>query len=84
MQFKAEVTGTYWYHAHMGSESGMGAHGGFVVHPRHRAFSRYHRQFTLLVEDWNHDWDSTMDFLKMQVIRLHVWDERLGVNQTSF
>ncbi|KAK7102657.1 uncharacterized protein [Littorina saxatilis] len=65
-QFRAEPAGTFWYHAHTGSQSSMGMQGGFVVHPRTGASDSYHRQFTLLLHDWNHDWDSTMGFMKMQ------------------
>jgi hypothetical protein len=45
----------------------MGVNGGFVVHPRSGSNPKYNAEFTLLINDYNHDWDSTMDFLKMQV-----------------
>ncbi|KAK7102669.1 uncharacterized protein [Littorina saxatilis] len=65
-KFKAEPAGTFWYHGHTGDQANMGVNGAFIVHPRSGASEKYYRQFPVLVQDYNHDWDSIMDFLKMK------------------
>ncbi|KAL8621799.1 hypothetical protein ACOMHN_016286 [Nucella lapillus] len=65
-QFTANPAGSYWYHSHVAGQIEMGLVGGFVVHPSEGAEPAYDDQFTLIFQDWNHDWDSDMGFLKMQ------------------
>ncbi|XP_076447285.1 uncharacterized protein LOC143284485 [Babylonia areolata] len=66
-QFKANPVGTFWYHSHSGGQTGMGMYGGFIVHPRREAAptAAHDKEFTLLFQDWNHDWDTTVGYLKM-------------------
>ena len=71
-QFEAYPAGTYWYHSHSSSQTSEGMNGGFVVHPRQGPGSGpeyQEKQFTLVVKDYNHEWEETMAYLKMQVKR---------------
>ncbi|KAJ8299997.1 hypothetical protein KUTeg_021516 [Tegillarca granosa] len=61
--FKAEPKGTYWYHAHVGTQRNKGLHGALVIRPMVETEDLEERIMT--VGDWNHDWDGDMDHAKM-------------------
>lgn len=65
-QFTAEPAGTNWYHSHMGGQMTMGLAGPFIVHPRPGSGRSYDGDVVLMVQDWNHEWEAAMTFLKMQ------------------
>lgn len=60
--FKAEPSGSYWYHAHVGNQRVKGLHGAFIIRKRNEDDLHEH---IVSVGDWNHDWDGDMDNYKM-------------------
>lgn len=44
----------------------MGLAGPFIVHPRPGSGRSYDGDVVLMVQDWNHEWEAAMSFIKMQ------------------
>ena len=61
-EFKAKPKGTFWYHSHVGDTRSMGIFGSFVIREKKRTNVEEH---IMQIQDWNHDWDSTVDYMKM-------------------
>ncbi|KAK3595591.1 hypothetical protein CHS0354_009547 [Potamilus streckersoni] len=62
-KFIAEPKGTFWYHSHMGSQLTMGAFGAFIIHEKGETNTS--KEHIMTIQDWNHDWDAAMDYMKM-------------------
>ncbi|KAL3853270.1 hypothetical protein ACJMK2_016825 [Sinanodonta woodiana] len=62
-RFIAEPSGTFWYHSHMGSQFTMGAFGAFII--REKGETKAMPEHIMTIQDWNHDWDAAMDYMKM-------------------
>ncbi|KAK3605830.1 hypothetical protein CHS0354_002467 [Potamilus streckersoni] len=61
-KFKAEPKGTFWYHSHVGAQRSMGTFGAFIVREKKVLEMEEH---ILVINDWNHDWDSDLAHMKM-------------------
>ena len=61
-QFYARPKGTYWYHAHVGSQRTKGLFGALVIREKSQSSSNEH---IMTINGWNHLWDADMDHLKM-------------------
>jgi FtsP/CotA-like multicopper oxidase with cupredoxin domain len=61
-----QPSGTYWYHAHVGSQRTMGIYGAFIIKdkPTH-AHPQEPDEHIVQLADWNHDWDSDLSYFKM-------------------
>ena len=67
-------TGTYWYHAHMGTQISMGIHGAFIIRQRYKSNNSMNlygdipgeeTEHVLMLEEYNHLWDSYRDRINM-------------------
>ncbi|KAL3866697.1 hypothetical protein ACJMK2_043978 [Sinanodonta woodiana] len=63
-EFLAEPTGTFWYHSHMGGQRTMGAFGALII--RNRMKENAAQEHVMTIQDWNHDWDSELAYMKIQ------------------
>uniref|UniRef100_A0A0B6Z3I0 Laccase n=1 Tax=Arion vulgaris TaxID=1028688 RepID=A0A0B6Z3I0_9EUPU len=61
-RFKADPSGTFWYHSHIGSQLSMGLLGPLIVREK---VPPSIEEFTMMLQDWNHDFDGDMIHLKM-------------------
>ncbi|KAJ8311568.1 hypothetical protein KUTeg_010923 [Tegillarca granosa] len=59
--FVAELAGTFWYHSHSGTQRNQGLYGALII--RDRDDNSYEERI-LTLQEWNHDWDPGVDFLK--------------------
>ncbi len=50
-EFEVPVSGTYWYHSHVGLQLDRAAYGPLIVEPKNETLS-YDREFTLMLDDW--------------------------------
>ncbi|XP_041347554.1 laccase-1-like [Gigantopelta aegis] len=62
-RFKVDHAGTYWYHSHVGAQQSMGIFGALVV--RSKTHQKVVDKHVMILQDWNHDWDSKMSHMKM-------------------
>ena len=62
-RFTVGQAGTYWYHSHVGSQMSMGLFGALIVRPKTQ--QKVVDKYVMVVQDWNHDWDSKMSHMKM-------------------
>ncbi|KAK3576109.1 hypothetical protein CHS0354_028008 [Potamilus streckersoni] len=62
-EFLAEPKGTFWYHSHMGGQRTMGAFGALII--RNRREENAIREYVMTLQDWNHDWDSEVAYMKV-------------------
>ncbi|XP_064643031.1 uncharacterized protein LOC135497216 [Lineus longissimus] len=71
--------GTYWYHAHVGSQRTMGIFGAFIIKnkPKPALAEPEPEEHILLLQDWNHDWDSDLAYFKM-VYGMYVGSTKMG------
>ncbi|KAL3851968.1 hypothetical protein ACJMK2_015658 [Sinanodonta woodiana] len=60
--FKADPKGTFWYHSHIGAQRSMGTFGAFIVREKKVLEMEEH---IMVINDWNHDWDSDLAHMKM-------------------
>ena len=52
-EFKAEPSGTFWYHAHVGSQQSDGLFGAFIVRDKpHHYTNAEEAPFIMAVQDW--------------------------------
>lgn len=49
--WKAPVSGTYWYHSHSGIQNDRGLYGPLIIEPKRETLS-YDREYTLMMDDW--------------------------------
>ncbi|XP_060075388.1 uncharacterized protein LOC132555065 [Ylistrum balloti] len=61
-RFRATPAGTYWYHSHIGAQRSMGLNGALVIREKIPLETDEH---ILTIQDWNHDIDSDMVYMKM-------------------
>ncbi|XP_055883293.1 uncharacterized protein LOC106073971 [Biomphalaria glabrata] len=61
-RFVADPKGTFWYHAHAGTQLSMGLLGPFIVRERRPLQME---EFIMMLQDWNHDMDSDLLHYKM-------------------
>ena len=62
--FKAEPSGTYWYHSHVGAQRAKGLYGALVIKERPAGNSSQDMdEFIMQVQGWNHDYDVDAAFL---------------------
>ncbi|CAG5132851.1 unnamed protein product [Candidula unifasciata] len=61
-KFKAYPKGTFWYHAHVGSQITMGLLGALIIREKVKTSME---EFIMLLQDWNHDMDGDLMHLKM-------------------
>lgn len=64
-RFKADPAGTFWYHSHLGSQRSNGLYGAFIVHDKPKPNVPKVEEHIMILQDWNHDWDSDTGHLKM-------------------
>ncbi|XP_059165592.1 uncharacterized protein LOC131948095 isoform X3 [Physella acuta] len=73
--FVADPQGSFFYHSHSGPQMTNGLYGAFIVHPRVSQGSATSAtqlpavemdEHILMVQDWNHDWDSNLMTAKMR------------------
>ncbi len=50
-EFEVPVSGTYWYHSHVGLQLDRAVYGPLVVEPKNETLSS-DREFTLMLDDW--------------------------------
>lgn len=50
-EFEVPVSGTYWYHSHVGLQLDKAVYGPLIVEPKNETLS-YDREFTLMLDDW--------------------------------
>ncbi|MGH7701655.1 MAG: multicopper oxidase family protein [Gemmatimonadales bacterium] len=55
-EFVPRVSGTYWYHTHVGYQLDRGLYGVLIVEPGSEALS-YDQEYTLVFDDWLRDPD---------------------------
>ncbi|BFZ08940.1 hypothetical protein BsWGS_11978 [Bradybaena similaris] len=61
-KFQAYPKGTFWYHAHSGSQLSMGLLGPLIVREK---VPPPMEEFIMLLQDWNHDLDADLVHLRM-------------------
>jgi len=57
-EFKVPVSGTYFYHSHVGMQLDRAVYGPLVIEPQQELLS-YDREFTLMLDDWLDGIDGT-------------------------
>ncbi|KAL3853447.1 hypothetical protein ACJMK2_016983 [Sinanodonta woodiana] len=60
-RFKAEPSGTHFYHSHVGTQSTMGIFGTLIIRERKKHDMDEH---IMTIQDYNHDMDSLMSYMK--------------------
>ncbi|ESO89918.1 hypothetical protein LOTGIDRAFT_124140, partial [Lottia gigantea] len=61
-RFKAKPKGTFWYHSHVGVQRTMGLYGAFIIRPKEPIVMH---EFLVVINDWNHDWDSNQVYYRI-------------------
>lgn len=51
-RFRANQSGTYWYHSHSGLQEQSGVYGSIVIEPAKREPFKYDREYVVLLSDW--------------------------------
>ncbi|MDH5302354.1 MAG: copper resistance system multicopper oxidase [Gammaproteobacteria bacterium] len=64
-QFKAQQSGTYWYHSHSGHQEQTGLYGAIIIDPKEPEPFRYDRDYVILLSDWS-DEDPAITFRKLK------------------
>jgi FtsP/CotA-like multicopper oxidase with cupredoxin domain len=62
----SQPSGTYWYHGHVGMQRSMGMFGAFIIKRKPVPDSPDPEEHVLVLQDFNHDWDSEMVYFKME------------------
>ncbi|MBA2713988.1 MAG: multicopper oxidase family protein, partial [Rubrobacteraceae bacterium] len=57
-EYKVPVSGTYFYHSHVGMQLDRAVYGPLVIEPQSESLS-YDREFTLMLDDWLDGVDGT-------------------------
>lgn len=52
-QFKANQSGTYWYHSHSGFQEQTGMYGAIVIEPKEAYPFAFDKEFVVLLSDWS-------------------------------
>ena len=52
-QFKANQSGTYWYHSHSKFQEQTGMYGAIVIEPKTPAPYEYDRDYVVMLSDWS-------------------------------
>ncbi|XP_064643110.1 uncharacterized protein LOC135497272 isoform X2 [Lineus longissimus] len=60
-----QLSGTYWYHSHVGSQRTMGMYGALIIKNRPLPNMPEPEEYVMMLQDYNHDWDSEMSYYKM-------------------
>lgn len=64
-RFKANPLGTHFYHAQMGNQRSMGLYGALIIKPKENILPLLYEEFTVLLQDWNHNDDPETSYLRM-------------------
>lgn len=52
-EFTLEQSGTYWYHAHAGTQEQDGFYGAFIVEPLEKPKYHYTKDYVIVLSDWS-------------------------------
>jgi CopA family copper-resistance protein len=64
-RFKAQQSGTYWYHSHSGFQEQTGLYGSIVIDPIEKEPFEYDRDYVVMLSDWT-DEDPTDVYHKLK------------------
>ena len=59
-QFKANQSGTYWYHSHSGFQEQTGLYGAIIIDPKEPEHFQYDRDYTIVLSDWSDEKPETI------------------------
>lgn len=64
-RFQAAPLGTHFYHAQIGNQRSMGLYGALIIKPKENVLPILYEEFTVLLQDWNHNDDPETSYLQM-------------------
>lgn len=64
-RFKAAPLGTHFYHAQISNQRSMGLYGALIIKPKENVLPILYEEFTVLVQDWNHNDGPETSYLRM-------------------